>query len=156
MRPVLDVLRALLHRERAQRVVLAAARVLVLRQRPRRLVGVRDAARAEADPQAVVVPDGPDAARGPAVVERPDELAVEAHVVRARLLRLEPGDVDEGEVMALDLERAVRAAADLDLAGRVRLDPDGRVLRADVAQERAEDEASHREALTNPVRGGPS
>ena len=42
---------------------------------------------------------------GPAVVARPDALAVEADVVRARLLRLEARDVDQGEVMALDLER---------------------------------------------------
>jgi len=49
----------------------------------------------------------------------------------------------EREVMALDLERAIRAAGDLDLAGHVGLDPHGRVLHADVAQERAEDEASH-------------
>ena len=90
---------------------------------------------------------------GQPVVERPDELAVEADVVRARLLGLEPGDVDEREVVALDLERAVRAAADLDLAGHVGLDPHGRVLRADVAQERAEDEASHA-AVGQPCSSG--
>jgi len=93
----------------------------------------------------VVVPDRADAARGPALVERPDALAVQADVVRARLLGLEPRDVDEREVMALDLERPVGAAADLDLAGPVGLDPHRRVLRADMAQERAEDEASHAE-----------
>jgi hypothetical protein len=42
--------------------------------------------------------------------------------------------VDEREVMALDLERALAGAQDLDLARPVDLDPDGRVPCADVAQ----------------------
>ena len=48
--------------------------------------------------------------------------------------------------MALDLEGPVAAAADLDLAGHVGLDPDGGVVGADVAQQRSEDEAGHARA----------
>jgi hypothetical protein len=49
--------------------------------------------------------------------------------------------VHEREVMALDLEGALRGAEDLDLALRVGLDPYGRVAGADVAQQRTDDEA---------------
>ena len=42
--------------------------------------------------------------------------------------------------MALDRERLRRVAEDLDLAGRARLDPEGRALGARVAQQRPEHE----------------
>src|SRR3954466_14553009 len=95
-----------------------------------------------------------DAARRPAVVARPHELAVEAHVVRARLRRLEAGDMDEREVMALDLEGAIAAAADLDLARHIGLDPDRRVLGSDVAQQGSEDEAGHGRAWRSRLERG--
>ncbi len=49
-------------------------------------------------------------------------------------------DLHEGVVMVSDAERARGAAQDLDLAGPVRLHPDGRFGLPGVAQEGAEDE----------------
>ncbi len=53
---------------------------------------------------------------------------------------LQLGDVQQGVVVALDVEGARAAAEHLDLAGGVRFDPDGGVGCPDVAQQRAEDE----------------
>ena len=80
-----------------------------------------------------------DGAR-PAVVGRPDEPAVEADVVGVDGRGLEVVDEEQRVVVALDRERLRPVAEDLDLAGRARLDPEGRALGAGVAQERPEHE----------------
>jgi len=54
--------------------------------------------------------------------------------------------VHEREVMALDLEGGAGRAEDLDLAGPVGLDPNGRVTGADVAQQRTDYQPSRQRA----------
>jgi hypothetical protein len=61
--------------------------------------------------------------------------------------------VDEGEVMALDLEGALGGAQDLDLARAVDLDPDRRVPRADMTQQRTDNQAASQLALSPLERG---
>ena len=100
--------------------------VLVLGQRPRRLVGIGAAARAEAD-RAGRGRRRPCACSSPA---SPSRAAARRARRRARPRRAsspslgQPGDVHEREVMALDLEGAARVAPqDLDLAGPRRSRP---------------------------------
>ena len=87
------------------------------------------------------------------VVGRPDELAVEPDLVRRHRGRLEVVDEEQRVVVPLDGERPRAVAEDLDLARRARLDPEGRALRAGVAQQRAEDER-HRGILMAATTGG--
>ena len=80
--------------------------------------------------------DGPR----PAVVRRPDELAFQSHVVGHDGRGLEIVDEQQRIVVTLDRERRRSMAEDLDLAGGVRLHPEGRALGAGVAQKRSEHE----------------
>jgi hypothetical protein len=81
-----------------------------------------------------------DDARRSSVVERPDPLAVEPHLVRRHRARLEALDQDQCVVVTFDLERASSVAQDLDLTAGVRLHPDGRLRAAGVAKQWSDDE----------------
>ena len=63
-----------------------------------------------------------------------------------------PVQCDERVVVAVDAERALAAAEHLDLARRVGLDPDRRLVLPRVAQERAEDEPRHQPASARSAR----
>jgi hypothetical protein len=131
-------------RERMERVRAETRLVLVRRERVRRLVGRRDAARPEEDLEVVVARDGPDeTGREPRRRIRPDALAVERDLVRCRGPRLETLDHDDRVVVTGDVERRRRMAENLDLAWRIRLDPHGRIGLADVTKEGSEKEARH-------------
>ena len=107
-------------------------------------LGAAEPARAEDEPDvALVVACADDRAR-PAVVRRPDELAVEPDLVRRHRPGLEVVDEKQRVVVPLDGERPRAVAEDLDLAGRARLDPEGRALGTGVAEERPEHEVAHR------------
>jgi hypothetical protein len=130
----------------------AAALVLFGQERVGRLVRERDAARAEEDPQAMVAADRPDHARREGrPLLGPHALAVEHDLVGVRDARLEPFDDDEAVVVALHVERARPMAEHLDLARRVGLDPERRVVLAEMAEERAQDQLRH---LASLGRGG--
>ena len=137
--PVLARLVAHAHGERVQRVDLAAALVLVLLQRIGRLVRRRHAAGAEHDPERAVLRIGVEGARRPAVVARPDALAVEEHLVLVPAAWLEVAAADERVVVPGDAEGALAGAEDLHLAGRVGLDPEDGIGLADVSEHGSED-----------------
>ena len=107
----------------------------------------RLAARPEREPQRAAGIERPDPARRPARVGRPGALAVQQDLVRRRRARVEPVDRDDRVVVAGDVKGPIRgrrgARPDLDDARGARLHPDRRVPRADVPQERAEDECGH-------------
>ena len=81
--------------------------------------GIADPARAEHEPHLALLVARVDGRRRPAVVGRPDELAVEPHVVGHDGRRLEIVDEDERVVVTLDRERRRPMAEHLDLAGGV-------------------------------------
>ena len=153
VRPDVEVAAAHVVGQDPQRVDLAAVRVLVLGQRVRRPVRGAHPARAPGDPErraGVVRAD--DARRIRREVLRPDARAVEPDLVGDRRRGLEPGDVDERVVVAVDPERRLAAAEHLDLARAVGLDPDRRVVRAGVPEQRAEDQARHQAASALSAR----
>ena len=82
----------------------------------------------------------------------PAALAVQRDLVRGGDAGPQARDVDQRVVVAGDVERALAAAHDLDLARRIGLHPHGRLVRADVAQDGAEDELRHRGGSV-PARG---
>jgi hypothetical protein len=65
--------------------------------------------------------------------------------------RTSSGDAYQGVVVTLDVEGAGATPQNLNLAGGIRLDPDGRLREASVAQQRAENELRHYRAAS-PVR----
>ncbi len=150
VRPLLG--RGVAHPQRqpAQRVDLAAFGVLVLAQGVRRLVRGGDAAGAEDDPRPRVLGvRAQDARREAAVRLRPDDLAVQRHLVRRRRVGRQPVDVDERVVVALDAEGPLArggatAGADLDLTRPVGLDPDRRLFGARMPQHAGRARASRR------------
>ena len=144
MGPLADGLPAHAKRGRPERVVTPARRMVVGRVRIRRAMRERNTAGAEEEAQAVVVTDrAHNARRKRRPFGGPDAPALQRHLVRVRGPRLESFDHDEAVVVALDREGALPVAEHLDLARRVGLDPDRRVGRADMAEQRAEDEAGH-------------
>ena len=64
-------------------------------------------------------------------------LAIEEDLVLVRASRLELRYVYQGVMMPLDVEGARAAPQHLDLAGGIRLDPDGSVGFTSIAQQRA-------------------
>jgi hypothetical protein len=156
---VRPVLRAAQHpaRVRVERVHLPSLRVLVLRQRVRRLVGRGHAAGAEHHPQRGLGIDRPYGGLGPLVVGlRPHGLAIERHRVLILPSRLELVHADERVVVPADFEGAVGGVGealtgDGDLAGRVGLDPDACVLLPGVAKQGTNHEGGH--ALYLPTGG---
>jgi hypothetical protein len=101
---------------------------------------VADAAGAEDNPDVTFMIACVDDRSGPIVVGRPDRLTVEANVVGDDGVGFQVVDEQEGVVVALDRKGRRPVAEDLDLAGRVRLDPEGGALGPRVAQEGAKDE----------------
>ena len=77
---------------------------------------------------------------GAAVVGWPDELAVEAHVVRNDGVGDEVVDEQESVMVAFNREGRRSVAEDLDLAGCVGLHPERGTFGSGVAQQRPEDE----------------
>ena len=108
--PLLRVLVAHPHGERAQRVDAAAAFVLLLRERVRRVVGHRHPAGPKGDLERLVLRVGAKAAgRELGALRRPDLLPVELNRVLVRGARLEILDPHERVVMALHVEGRLRA-----------------------------------------------
>jgi hypothetical protein len=149
VRPRIGLLVGHRERHRAERVDLAAAVVLVLAQRVRRLVRRCDAAGAEHDPHLRVPRVGAkDGRRERAVRLWPHDLAVERDLVRNRGVGRQAGDVHERVVVALDGERllargVIALGPDLDHARRVGLHPHCRLVLARVPQQWAQPELRH-------------
>src|SRR5690606_29469367 len=110
------------------------------------------AAGAEGDARVVGRPGGGDHRRRQGVEggvgQRPDAGAVEVHLVRRGGARGQPRHLDEGVVVAGDLEGARPAAgpvraAHLGGARAARLGPDGRGRAVDVAQQWSEPQSGH-------------
>ena len=132
------------HRRRVQGVHAEAPGVVGEVQGVGRLVGRGDAAGAEDELYGLPFPQGANAAQGERRAGlRPPLLAVEFHLVLVALPRLQACHVDQGVVVVSDTERGGGATEDLDLAGRVRLDPYGYLGRSGVTQQGSEDEIRH-------------
>ena len=131
-------------REQAQRVDLASAVVVVLAERPRRIVRRGHAAGAERDPQRALGRERAEAARRQ-VRSRlgPGPRAVEMDLVRVVGPALEALGVEQRVVVPVDAERASARAEHAHLARSVRLHPHHRVGLADVAQKGSEQQLRH-------------
>ena len=83
-------------------------------------------------------------------------LTVEVDRIRARRAGLQPFQHDDGVGMAGDRKRALSRrdgpAPHLDVARRICLDPDGRIVRPDMSQEWSDKEAHHRQPCTMAAR----
>ena len=131
-------------RERAQRVVLAPAVVLVLGQGVRRLARRGHAAGGEGDLELLLLRVGAELRRRELVIgRRPGALPVQLHAVLVALARLEALHAHERVVVALHVEGAPARPEHGHLACRVGLHPEHRAVLADVAQQGSEDELSH-------------
>ncbi len=127
-------------RQGVEGVALVAVAFCVRVERGGRFVRDRDAARAEGEVQLPVRLYRPDHRRWEVAARlRPDPLAVQHYLVLVGLARLETRDPDEGVAVALDLEGTGAVSEDFNLAGGVRLHPDGRLRLSGVAEQRAED-----------------
>ena len=112
-------------------------------ERVRRALRIADAAGAEDEAGAALVLARVDRRRRPAVVGRPGALAVEMDLVRTHGALVEIAQHDERIVVPLDAEGALTRTEDGNLARCIRLDPDGRLRAAGVAQKRPENETWH-------------
>ena len=143
VRPLLRRLVAHPQRQAAQRVDLAPVRMRLLGQRVRRLVRGGDAAGAEDDRHRLRQRvRAQDAGRELGFGLRPDHRAVERDLVGRGGVGRQAVDVDDRVVMALDgegrLGERLPRRPDLDRARRVGLDPDRRLIRGGVPQQRPE------------------
>jgi hypothetical protein len=101
-----------------------------------RVVRRRGPARPEQQPQIALGRHQPDPRLRELVAERRPSLhAVEVDLVRMLDLRVQIGDADDGEVVALDLEGVGGAAENLYPAGLVGLDPHRGIGLAHMSQE---------------------
>ena len=139
--------------EDPERVDLVAAFVLVFGLRVGLLVGDGDAAGAEGDVERALAAERAQGRRRQRRVGlRPAHLAVEPHVIGVLGAGLQPFDPDQRVVVALDREGRLDRAEHGDLAGRVGLDPEGRLGVGDVAEQGSEDEIGH-PRIAVPCRG---
>ena len=127
-------------RIRPECVDLESLLVFGPRQRIGRTLGGPHSTRAEDESCLSLSFARPDHGAGPSVVRRPDELSVQAHVVRRHGSRLELVDEDERVVVALDIERSLAVPEDRHLCRTTGLDPHRRRRRARVPEQRSDEE----------------
>ena len=113
----------------------------------RRWLRIADPAGAEGQPNVALVAARVDGGGRTAVVGRPDQPAIQAHVVGEDRGRLQILDQKKREVMTLDSERLGAVTEHFDLTRRAGLDPEARALGARVAEQRPEDELSRLRAV---------
>jgi hypothetical protein len=122
--------------------------VVVVLERPRRLVRRGGPAGTEQDAQRPAIESADDARREAVVLRRPAALAVEVHLVRRRRSRNQTLDDHERVVVATHGERRRLVAEHGDGARRIGLDPDRGRRVADVPEQRAEEQLRHRPDVT--------
>ena len=114
-------------------------------------------ARTERDPQVLVRRQGPDPARRALGSWcGPHQLAVQPHLVRGARPRAKALDDDQRVVVPRHRPGALAEPEDLDLARAVGLYPHRRVRRADVPQQRSEQQSGHPAMSTTHLRATPS
>jgi len=124
-----------------ERVDAEPLRMIGRRERVRRALRGTNTARTEDEPSLAFTLAHLDRRRRPPVRRRPRRHAVESNLVRVDRARLEIVDHDERVVVSQHVRRARLVPEHLDDRGTIGLDPHGRSRRADIAQERADEDA---------------